>query len=69
MAHDECSVFPEGCTLQWFGRVVTPHILGRTIDNSKVALLHIVVDKEVPDVQSTSPLARACLTILLEKDG
>ena len=69
MAHKECSMGPEVKALQRFGGVITPHILGRTVDNPKIALLHVVIDKKETNVEVTSTFARTGLAFLLKDDG
>ena len=59
----------EQSSLKRLGEVVRPHILGGTVHDPQVALIHLVVDKEVSDIKRPSTLARAGLTVLCQDDA
>ena len=69
MAHDGLLEFNKLVALQGLGHVVGNHLISRAVFNSKVALFNLVREKEITDIQSTSALTRAALSILLQKNS
>ena len=69
MAHDAGSELVELASNEWFGHVVSKHIISWTVLCLEVTLCNLVSHKEAPNVQVSSSLAQACLAILLQSNG
>ena len=55
--------------MSWFGVVVSDHVIGRAVLDGQIALLLLVSNEEVPDVEVPGTLSGTLPAIRLEENG
>ena len=59
MAHKEGTMLPEELALEGLRQEISVHILGRTIDHAKIALIDLIMNKEKTNIERTGSFTRA----------
>ena len=69
MSHNLLSELLKKFSLQWLGKIIGNHLFRGQVLNHDIALLHLVCNKEITNVNCTGPLARDLLTVVFQQNS